>query len=171
MTSRDAGVSLRHNLTLLPRSSFPMSSHRRQRMRHDNKSMPLHEVYTAIEPWACEACCGHFCHILSVEASSRFLKVGVRCPTCGNRPILFWDLENHDWVETDENSDSIGECVGSFNSKAGQFDVKKFGRKIGLEGGIDTTAPSGPNLTEHQLSTCFNMLFEHSCHVSFLRQL
>ena len=147
-------------------------------MRYDDKSMPLNEVYTAIEPWACEAGCDHFCHILSIEASSRFLKVNFRCPTCGNQPLLFWDLEYHDWVETmdfmDEKTDSIGERVGSYDSNAGPFDVKRFGRQIGLEeyiGEIDTTAPSGPNLTERQLSNCFNMLFDHSCHVSFLRQL
>jgi hypothetical protein len=146
-------------------------------MQYDDNSMPLNEVYTAIDPWACEACCGHLSRILSVEASSRFLKVKSRCPICGDQPTLYWDLANHDWVETmdltDENTDSIKELVGSFDFKAGPFDVKRFGRRIGLEEDISefgTTSSNCLNLTEYQLSTCFKMLFEHTYHVSFLHQ-
>jgi hypothetical protein len=144
-------------------------------MQYDHNPMSLNELYTAIEPWASEAGCGHFCDILSVEVSSRFLKVKFRCPTCGNEAIAHWDLAKHDWVETmdlNENTDSVGEFVGSFNYEAGPFDVKRFGRRIGLDDieEIITTASNYPDLTDHQLDTCLKMLFERTYQVFFLRQ-
>src|SRR5450755_2214403 len=146
-------------------------------MQYNHNPMPLNELYTAIEPWACEAGCGHFCDILSVEVSSRFLKVKFRCPTCGNEATQYWDLTNHDWVETmdlrGENTDSVGESVGSFNYEAGPFDVKRSGRRIELEEDIDeigTTASNCSDMTKHQLDTCFKMLFERTYHVLLLRQ-
>lgn len=140
----------------------------------DDDFIPLNEVYTRLEPWVCGACLGSLCRILSVEASLRFLKVNFGCPACGDRPVLFWDLANRDWVESveDEYTDSIGNGIGSFDFKAGPFDVKRFGRH-GLEEDIrevGTTSSNCPSLTDYQLRTCFRLLFEHTHHVLFLHQ-
>jgi hypothetical protein len=145
-------------------------------MRNDDHSM-LNEVYTVIEPWVRGACLGDLCRILSVESSARFLKVNFGCPGCGDRLTLYWDLANRDWVETmdlmDEKTGSKGERVGSFDFKAGAFDLKRLGRHVGLEEDISefgTTSSNCSNLTEYQLSACFRILFEHIYHVLFLRQ-
>jgi hypothetical protein len=87
-----------------------------------------------------------------------FLKVKFRCPTCGNEATAHWDLAKHDWVETMD--------------LRGPFDVKRSGRRIGLDDieEIVTTSSNCSEMTKRQLDTCFKMLFERTYHVLLLRQ-
>jgi len=145
-------------------------------MQYDHNPLPLNGPYTAMEPWACEAGCGHFCDILAVEVSLRFLKVKSRCPTCGNEAITHWDLAKHDWVEImdlmGENTDSVENSGGSFNYEASPFAVKKFGSRIGLYDIEEIVAADSnhPDMTKPQLDTSFEKRFERTYHIFFLRQ-
>ena len=144
--------------------------------------MPPNQTYTKMQSWSCEAGCQYVCHIISVEASERFLKVRLGCPTCQSQATRYWDLANHGWTQAmgiqSEKSRNRHRFVGSLpcESNHGECPFKEvkrlFRSSIELEHCIyeiaRTAAIKCPDMTERQLNSCFNVLFDRNYHASFL---
>jgi hypothetical protein len=145
--------------------------------------MPLNHVYLEIDPWACEADCGYFCQIITVEVGVPYLRLTLRCPACGGKASRYWDTANHGWVEAmgvkSETSQNEHDFVNSRPCKYAldgcpHKEVKRFFRRgVELEECIDqlaaTAAMKCPNMTEHELQHCSHTLFDLNSQGSLFR--
>ena len=136
--------------------------------------MPFNQSYEEIEPWACEAGCGYFCDLVSVETSQGFLRLKYRCPSCGGKATRYYDLQDRGYVEAmgvrcegsrnERNFVGSQLCAGTMHCPRKEF--KKFFRLgVELEDCIDEIAKMVcPGLGERQLRRCFATLLDPNAH-------